>query len=118
MVVYRSSSLLLRMALGDGMAAQAGTDAFPQSNAIQLSDGLVLRIYAEVWSPHQLSHACRLTVGLVPHLGLPTWVSDFMVIAFVGFFMPYLQFFRYTFDAPFAQVAAHLGDIFGMRFSA
>ena len=92
MVVYRSSSLLLRKALGDGMAAQAGSDAFPQSNAIQLIDGLVLRIYAEVWSPHPLSHASRLTVGLVPQLCLPTWISEFMVIAFVGSFMPYRQF--------------------------
>ena len=91
MVVYRSSSLLLRKALGDGTAAQAGRDAFPQSNAIQLIDGLVLRIYAEVWSLNPLSHACRLTVGLVPQLCLPTWINEFMVIAFVGSFMPYLH---------------------------
>ena len=118
MVVYRSSNLLLRKALGDGMAAQAGSDAFPQSKAIELIDGLVLRIYVEVWSPHPLSHACRLTVGLVPQLCLPTWISEFMVIAFVGSFMPHLHFSIPCLMHLFCTSRCPLGDIFGLPFSA
>lgn len=118
MVVHRSSNLLLRKALGDGMAAQAGSDAFPQSNAIQLIDGLVLRIYVEVWRHHPLSNASRLTVGLVPQVCLPNWITEVMVIAFVGSFMPYLHVSITCLMHSFARAAALLGDIFGLPCSA
>ena len=113
-VAYRSRNLLLRRELGDETTARVCSDALPQSNAIELIDGLVLRKYVEVWSPNPLSNACRLTDGLVPQVGVPTWFGGCMVISFVGSLLLHLQAYFTFLLRHISRVTAHLVVIFHM----
>lgn len=106
--------MLLRKELGDEITARVCSDTLPQSNAIELFDGLVLRTYVEVWRPNPLSNACRLTDGLVPQVGIPTWFGGFMVIAYVGSLLRHLQSYFTFLLRDIARVIALLGDIFPM----
>ena len=114
MAIYRSSNLLLRSVLGNTMATQLSGAPYPQSIALVLTAGLVLRGYSTGWCFNPQSIAHGLIAGLVPPKSLPTWSSGFKDIVWNGQFMPYLHCSCYNFDAPYWTGHCPLGVIFGL----